>query len=268
MPKARINDIDIYYEVEGEGFPLVLIMGLSANKDWWEPAMLEAFQKKFKVVVFDNRGAGRTDKPKGEFTIALMASDVVGLLKELGMDKAHVLGVSMGGMIAQELAIAYPEIVEKLVLCCTNCGGHEQVLAAPEIYSILGAPREGLSVEDIGRATLPLLFPQEYMEEHPEKMEEFLARYLVAPMPAHSFFQQLQAITKWRSFSRLPEIKSPTLVLTGDRDILIPPENSRILADNISRARLVVFPGGGHGFFGQFPEKVAEEVISFLTEDQ
>lgn len=267
MAYADVNGIKLYYEVAGGGFPLVMIMGLSANKDWWEPSMLSALQKKFQIVIFDNRGAGRSDKPRGDYTIALLASDVAELMKSLGIEKAHVLGVSMGGMIAQEFAVTYPGMVEKLVLCCTNCGGHEQVLASPEILQILSAPRKGLTVEQVARATLPLLFPNEFIDAHPEVAEEFLARYMIAPIPDHAFFQQLEAITKWRGFAQLKEIKCPTLVLAGDRDILIPPENSRILAENIPDARLIVYEGAGHGFFGQLSGQVTKDIMDFLVAD-
>jgi len=265
LPLVEVNGIRLYCELAGRGRPLLMVMGLSANLDWWEPAMLALLRERLLTVTFDNRGAGRSDKPFGEYSIASMARDAAGLLSALGLQRAFVLGVSMGGMIAQQLALDYPEMVERLVLCCTNCGGREQVLASPEVYALLGAPREGVSAEEVARASLPLLFPEGFMRDNPDAMEEFILRYLRAPMPAHCFFAQLAAIARWRSYERLPEIKCPTLVLTGDSDILIPPENSRILASRISGARLIEYPGGGHGFFAQFPERVAEDILDFLN---
>ncbi len=265
MPLLEINGIRLYCEEAGEGPALLMIMGLSANLDWWDPAMLGRLSERFRVITFDNRGAGRSDKPYGDFSVADMADDAAGLLSALGLKTAYVLGVSMGGMIAQQLALDHPHMVERLVLCCTNCGGREQVLASPEVYAVLGTPREGVSVEKVARASLPLLFPEGFMRDHPDKMEEFVSRYLRAPMPAHCFFSQLAAITRWRSYERLPEIRCPTLVLTGDSDILIPPENSRILASRIPGARLKEYRGGGHGFFAQFPEKVADDLLAFLS---
>lgn len=120
MPHARANGIDIYYELRGEGYPLVMIMGLSGNVDWWDRSLLSLLAEKFQLVMFDNRGAGRSEKLRAEYSIPLMTSDTVGLLRFLDIDRAHILGVSMGGKIAQQLALDYPEMVERLVLCCTS----------------------------------------------------------------------------------------------------------------------------------------------------
>jgi pimeloyl-ACP methyl ester carboxylesterase len=128
VPKAKINDINIYYDVHGDGFPLVMVMGFLGNADCWDPRMLPALSDKFKVIMFDNRGAGRTDVSDKEFSIKLLAEDTVGLMDVLNVPKAHVLGTSMGGMIAQELALNYPGRVEKLILTATFCGGPHSIL--------------------------------------------------------------------------------------------------------------------------------------------
>lgn len=265
MPYAEVNGIKLYYEERGEGRPLLMIMGLSGNLDWWEPEFLAPLQEKLQLVIFDNRGAGRSDKPREEYTIPLMASDLAGLLRSLGIERAHVLGASMGGMIAQQFALDYPEMLDRLVLCCTNCGGREQVLAKPEVYEALMSPPGAVSVEDFARASLPVNFPASFLRENPEKIEEFIRRFLIAPIPAHAFLAQYTALSRWRDFARLPEIKAPTLVLAGDSDILIPPENSRILADSIPDARLVTYAGGGHLFMAQFPERVAADILAFFA---
>jgi pimeloyl-ACP methyl ester carboxylesterase len=264
VPYADVDGIRIYYEEHGEGRPLLMIMGLSANLDWWEPALLARLAENNHVVIFDNRGAGRTDKPKGDYTIPMMASDVAGLMRSAGIGQACVLGASMGGMIAQQFALDYPEMTERLILCCTNCGGREQVLAKPEVYEALMSPPGATTIEDFARASLPINFPDSFLRENQEKIEEFIRRFLIAPMPAHAFIAQYTALSRWRDFSRLPEIKSPTLVLTGDSDILIPPENSRILAENIPGAKLIAYTGGGHLFMAQFPELVAADILAFL----
>lgn len=128
MPKAKINDINIYYDVHGDGFPLVMVMGFLGNADCWDPRMMPVLSDKFKVITFDNRGAGRTDVSDKEFSIKLLAEDTVGLMDVLNVPKAHVLGTSMGGMIAQELALNYPGRVEKLILTATFCGGPHSIL--------------------------------------------------------------------------------------------------------------------------------------------
>jgi 3-oxoadipate enol-lactonase len=263
--ETRINDINIHYRIYGEGEPLLLIMGLGGNADWWHDLFLQRMAERFQVVTFDNRGTGRTDKPEGPYSIPQMASDAVGLMDHLGWSSADVMGVSMGGMIAQELTLNYPERVKRLVLACTNCGGREQVPAEAEVLALLTLPRGELSDEELLRATLPLLFQPEYIEEHQEEIKENIKRLTIAPTPPKSFKNQLQGIMAWSAHARLGEIKQPTLVITGDEDILIPPENSRILADAIPGCRLEEIRGGAHGFISQFPDEVADEVLAFLT---
>jgi pimeloyl-ACP methyl ester carboxylesterase len=263
--EAEINGINLHYRVYGEGEPLLLIMGLSGNADWWDPRLLKTLSERFQVATFDNRGAGRSGKPKGPYTIAQMASDTVGLMDYLGWNSADVLGMSMGGMIAQELALDYPERVKRLVLVCTNCGGREQVLASPEVYALLTMPREGLSQEDIVRASLYLLFPKQFIEENPDKMEEAVASYMAAPIPPECFVSQLNAANTWSCHPRLGGLGHPTLIIHGDQDILIPPENAPVLAGAIPDSRVVLIPGAAHGVTSMYPEEVAREVLDFLT---
>jgi len=262
--EVKVNDINMHYRVYGGGKPLLLIMGLGGNADWWNEDFLRPLAERYLVVTFDNRGTGRTDKPRGPYTVAQMASDAAGLMDHLEWTSANIMGISMGGMIAQELTLNYPKKVKRLVLACTNCGGREQVPAEPKVLAALSAPREGLTPEDIFRATLPLLFQPEYIEKNQDKIAENAKRLMAAPTPAHAFMAQLHAILSWSDYSRLGEIKHPTLVITGDEDILIPPENSRILAEAIPDSRLVVIPGGAHGLTFQFPDRVADEVLDFL----
>jgi len=130
MSKVKVNDIKMYYDVQGEGFPLVMVMGFLGSASCWDPRMVLPLSDKFKVVVFDNRGAGRTDVSDREYSIKLFAQDTVGLMDALNIPRAHVLGISMGGMIAQEVALNYPRRVEKLILASTFCGGAHSVLFA------------------------------------------------------------------------------------------------------------------------------------------
>jgi 3-oxoadipate enol-lactonase len=264
MGEAEVNGIKIHYREYGEGEPLLLIMGLSANVDWWGDDFLAPLAERFHVVAYDNRGAGRSDKPEGPYPIPLMAVDAVGLMDHLGWESAHVMGASMGGMIAQELALEYPERVRRLVLLCTNCGGPESVPASPEVLTMLYAPRKSLSDEDIARMTLYLLFPPRYIEENPEKMEEVVKDLLIAPTPPKCFIWQITGVSMWSCHSRLADLRHPTLIMTGNEDVLIPPENSRILAKAIPDSELVEYEGAGHGFQAMFPREMAERIITFL----
>ncbi len=266
MSYAEANGINMYYEERGEGYPLVMIMGMSGNVDWWNEALLAPLEDNFQLVIFDSRGAGRTDKPREGYSIKRMADDTAELLRSLGISRAHVLGVSMGGKIAQQLALDHPETVERLVLCCTNCGGSEQVTPAPEIYEQLGARRKGITVKDVARSSLNLLFSESYVRENPVMMEDFIRRFQIAPTPGHVFIGHMTAMVEFDDFGRLPEIAAPTLVLTGDADVLVPPENAGILAESIPGAKLIIYPGAGHFFFYEFPERVASDLISFLRD--
>jgi pimeloyl-ACP methyl ester carboxylesterase len=262
---ADVNGISVYYRLYGSGEPVLLVQGLSANCEWWDEDFLRPLANHFLLVAFDNRGAGRTSRPEGPYTIAQMADDAAALLDFLGLASAHVVGVSMGGMIAQEMALRHPGKVRKLVLLVTNCGGREQVLAKPEVYQVLYAGGENLDPREVARATLHLLFPEGFIRENPGKMEEFVEMFTRAPISPEAFRNQLRAIMGWSSYQRLKDISAETLVITGTEDILIPPENSHILAEAIPHARLLEFPGAGHGLIAQMPERVSSAILEFLT---
>ena len=222
-------------------------MGLSGNLDWWDPLMAQGLSRNFKTIKFDNRGVGRTEVSDREFTIKLFADDTAGLMDALGISKAHVLGISMGGMIAQELALNYPERVEKLVLCSTGCGGERAVPASEETINALMSAGSASSAEERARGVVPLCFTKEFVEKNPDRIDSFLQRILRAPTSPEASLRQIGAIMSFSTFDRLPGIKAPTLVLHGKRDILIPPENGSILAKAIPGARLVLLEGSAHG---------------------
>lgn len=258
MPKEMLNGINIFYEQKGEGFPLILIMGLSGNLDWWPDQLVDALAAHYQVIMFDNRGAGRSDVPVGNYDISLFSEDTLALMDALGIKKAHVMGVSMGGMIAQELTLRHPERVEKLILGCTNCGPGHSIPAGPEVLAALmrgSADTEGF---------LKTLFAPEYLRENPEKIQAFLRKYSMAPIKNEGFMGQIGAIMRFDSFDRLSEITAPVLVLAGGEDILIPAGNSDILVDNIPGAKLKVYPKCGHGFIDQVWQQVYQDLMTFL----
>ena len=266
MPKVKVNDTQMYYEVRGEGFPLVMIMGINGNADWWDPRMVQELSRNFKVVMFDNRGAGRTDVSNREYTIKLFADDTAGLMDALGISKAHVFGLSMGGMIAQELVLNYPEKVKKLVLCSTLCGGTKSIPASGDVFGTFIADRSGLSPEEIFRREIPLLFTEEFIQNNPDLIELFIQRVLMTPISNESFMRRLDALTKFDTYDRLPQIRAPTLILHGKRDILVPPENGSILAEAIPNAKLVCSEKSAHGLIYEEMEKMIHVLLDFLAE--
>jgi len=264
MPKVKVNDIQVYYEVQGKGFPLLMIMGIAANLDWWEPRMIQELSKKFKVVMFDNRGAGRTDISDRKYTIRLFADDTAGLMDALGISRAHIIGGSMGGMIAQELVLNYPEKVEKLVLCSTYCGGTKAVQPSGKVQELLSADTSAFSPEEIIRMTIPILFTEDFTKKNSDIVEDSIQRMLKAPISNEAFMRQLNAITEFDTYDRLSQIRAPTLILHGKKDILVPPENGSILAKAIPNAKLVYFKNSAHGLIEEM-EKMIPILLDFLT---
>lgn len=265
MPKVKVNDIQVYYELYGEGFPLIMIMGLGGNIDWWDPRMIQSLSKRFKLVVFDNRGAGRTDLSDRRYTVKLFAGDTSSLMDALGISRAHVFGISMGGMIAQELVLNCPEKVEKLVLCSTNSGGTESIPPSKDAMGMLMADRSALSPEEIARITIPLLLTQDFIKKNPDFVELMIQQILKAPISREAFMRQVNAIMEFDTCDRLPEVKAPTLILHGKQDILVPPENGSILAKGIPNAKLVYFKNSAHELIEE-REKMMHLILDFLTE--
>jgi pimeloyl-ACP methyl ester carboxylesterase len=262
MPKQKVNGIEMYYEMHGQGDSLVLIMGLRRNVEWWY-RQIPTLSKHFEVLVFDNRGAGRTDKPKMDYSIRLFADDTDGLMEALGIRKANILGVSMGGYIAQELALNYPDRVKRLVLACTGPGGERAVLASPERLKKFTA-NEGLTPEEILRKDMDIYFSDEYLKRNHEKMEGFIKLSLRYYQPPDAFERQFAACLGHDTVNRLSRIGAPTLILTGDDDPLVPPENSKILNELIPGSKLVFSPGKRHCFFMEEADRFNQMVIDFF----
>ena len=258
----KINGIQIYYEIHGKGEPLILIMGLRRNVEWWYRQVPD-LSKYFKVLIFDNRGSGRTEKPVMDYSIRLFADDTAGLMEAHDIKKAHILGVSMGGYIAQELTINYPERVRSLILGCTSAGGKRAVLMSPERLKKFTA-NEGLSPEQILQKDMDIYFSDKFVQENPERIKEFIEISLRYYQPPDAFMRQFNACLRHDTVNRLNQITVPTLIASGDDDPLIPPENSRILKEIIPHSELILFPGRRHCFFLEGAERFNRMAINFF----
>jgi pimeloyl-ACP methyl ester carboxylesterase len=252
----------MYYEVHGSGpQTLVMIRGLGSNLTaWYEQTPV--FAKQFRTVVFDNRGAGRTDKPDAPYSIAQMAADTKGLMDALGIQRAALLGISMGGMIAQEFAINYPERLKCLMLGCTTFGGRESVPAAQEIVAAVTAGASASAEQQ--KLQLKAVLSDDTIERRPEVVAKHQRIREMYPIPPFAFMRQVQAITQHDTSGRLGTIKTPTLVMTGREDRLVPPANSKMIAARIRGARLFEM-AGGHLFFTEHPEQFNSAVIDFVN---
>jgi pimeloyl-ACP methyl ester carboxylesterase len=259
---VNANGITIAYQDFGSlKIPFILINGFASTMDMWNPPFLETLTRHFRVIVFDNRGTGFTSSTGAPFSIPLFAQDTVALMDNLGIDSAHILGLSMGAAIAQELVLTCPDRVNRLVLVSGSCGGDRAVMMQSDVLERL-SDKSGTGME-VAERMFSVLFPGPWRESHdpwqycPEVHETTDAEIAA---------RQSEALYRWTgSFDRLPEIRCPVLVVTGSDDVVIPSENARILADRIPGARLAILPGAGHGLQYQSPEELDEVVVAFLT---
>lgn len=261
--KLTVGDIQIAYEIHGEGHPLVLISGVGYGGWFWHqvvPALAEHFQ----VVTFDNRGAGGTDKPDGPYTTAMMAADTAGLLDALGVQKAFVLGHSLGGFIAQELALARPELVEKLILASTTYGGPNVIPITPEALEVL-TKRDGDPVELV-RQGIQVACAPGFADRHPEVVQELLEHRLTNPVPPAQYQAQVMAGATHNAEDRIGLITCPVLVLFGEHDKVVPPGNAELLARKLPNAQVKILPNVGHVFPIEDPEATVQSILEFLEE--
>jgi pimeloyl-ACP methyl ester carboxylesterase len=265
MPTVKVGDINIYYEVHGEGEALVLIRGYTGNTAWWFQDV-PVFSRQYRVVALDNRGAGQSDKPDAPYTIEMMAGDLAGLLEAISIDRAHIFGVSMGGAIALRFALRYPERVGTLILGCTTCGGPHSILPDTEAVKALFdfEHLKELTPEGRVKEMLPFLLSQDFVEKNPSLLQELMVKIMKHPAPLHGAMNQALAIMGHDAYECLPEIKAPTLVIQGDADRLVPVENSRILVSRIPRAELVILKNTGHSFTIEAADESHRIVLDFL----
>jgi pimeloyl-ACP methyl ester carboxylesterase len=256
-----VADISMGYRVFGSGYPLFLIMGYGSTMNLWEPDLIGKLASRFKVIVFDNRGIGRTGTGTKAFSIEQFCEDTSGLMDALGIQQAHVLGWSMGSLIAQELALRHPSKVNKLILYAAHSGA-EMFPPRPEIIQILtdvtGTPQER------GMRYIGVLFPDNWLQNHGKRIGEIFFRPL-GNIPEETVGQQAMAIDAWKgSADRLSEIRSPVLLITGAEDCLVVPQNARFMSEKIPNAQLDLIENGGHGLMFQYPDMFCEKVVGFL----
>lgn len=265
MPTIRTARLNTYYEIHGEGDPLLLIRGLGSTCDGFK-AQVEGLSPYFRVVSFDNRCVGRSDQPQEPFTIADMADDTAALLDALDVASAHVFGVSLGGMVAQELALRHPSRVRRLVLACTHAGPRTAARSPEWAVRLFNESRD-MPRPDALTHSVPLLFARKTIDERPDLVDETLAVMANNNQPKSSYLLQLGAVMQHDTFDRLAQITHPTLVLTGTEDTLVDPENSRRIAKRIPGARLLEFEETGHVFFTEKADDVNRTLVEFLRED-
>jgi 3-oxoadipate enol-lactonase len=254
----------LYYEVSGEehaeATPVVLVAGLGVAAWLWEQ-QVPALAEHFPAIAYDNRGVGRSDAPEGPYTAALLADDLASLLDALGVERAHLVGASLGGFIAQEFALRHPERVERLVLVSTSAGGASHVPMGPQALALLFATHD--DPRELIRMRLPLAFTEAFLADE-TAVEHLIAQRLERPQPPHAYAAQAAAGASFDAAERVQAITAPTLVAHGTDDLLVPVANARNLAEALPCATLRLYEGLGHQFFVEAPPPFNRDLVAFL----
>ena len=254
--------VRIAWERHGRGAPLLLIHGLGYARWGWEP-VVPGLAERFEVILFDNRGIGESDAPSGPYTAAELADDAVRVLDEAAIDRAHVLGTSLGGMVAQELALAHPERVRRLVLACTTPGG-PKAHAMPQQTVALLAEAACLEPDVALRRFVENALAPETVAGRPELVDRIIAHRLATAQSPAAWAAQATAGATFDAYDRLGALDAETLVQHGGADVVVDPRNGELLVDLLPNARLDAFPAAGHLFFWEEPERFVASVSSFL----
>lgn len=266
MAITNANGVKTYYETYGDGPPLALISGLGYDHWQWHK-MAPLLARDFRVIVYDNRGAGQSEKPAGPYTAHMLADDLADLLYKLGVKKAHVMGHSMGGFVAQAFALDYPEMLDKLVLASTNFGGPNHVPITPEAMAVLTDTKSD-PLERLRRGVAISTAPG-FVEAHPEFLQEWINYRSVHPIDPTGYQAQLAIglglLSPAAAFeNKLGGIKAPTLVLSAEHDKVAPPANGPLLASKIPGSMAIMLARAGHFFPFEIPDTAARTVAEFL----
>jgi 3-oxoadipate enol-lactonase len=266
MPLANVNGIRLYYQAHGQGEVLLLIPGLGAGHEAWF-RQLHAFRNHFRVVTFDPRSIGKSDRPKQPYGFRSLADDIVCLMDHLSVGKAHILGQSLGGIVAQEVAVDYPDRVMKLVLVSSGIAGGDDNFISPALMETMGIRVFGQQIDfsklKTGK-TMATLIGLSFHKRLYRTAMQLLSRFFVKPEMFDGLSDQIRAVTGHSTIDRLHLVKARTLVITGADDKIVSPRASEVLAAKIPNARLVMVKGGSHGFNVEMTSRFNREVLGFL----
>ncbi|MDZ8052775.1 MAG: alpha/beta fold hydrolase [Aulosira sp. ZfuVER01] len=262
MPRVHVNGIDLFYDIKGTGEPLLLIAGFLCDHTYWS-LLMPSLVKQYQVIRLDNRGFGRTSAPDSPYSIQQMATDTAELLERIDIKKVHLAGHSMGGLIAQELALAHPEKVQSLILLSSLAKGDALFNS---IIATWGELPANIDQKLYQQVILPWIFSDNFysIPGMIDMIVKMAVNYPFPPTP-YGLFHQSRAILGCDTSKRLNNIQCPTLVMVGKQDILTPVKFSEQLAQGIPNAELVVLDRGGHGFLIESPEAVASAMLKFLS---
>ena len=266
IQKINVGDIDIAYKVFGKGDPILLLSGSNAVMDQWDPTLLRELSSNHTVIIFDHRGVGNTTAGTKPFSMIQFANDTAGLLDALNIQKADVLGLSMGSFVAQELALLHPEKLNRLILYAASCGGEQAIPESPDVAQIFSDVANN-RLQDITKF-LSVIFPESWIRSHPNSLALPMSKEIV---PNDTKIQQDKVVKEWFATNwsgvcdQLSNITVPTLVVTGTEDVAVPANNSLIIAQKIPGAWLVQIKEAGHGLMYQYPDQLSTVLETFLT---
>lgn len=267
MPVLTTSSLKLYYEVHGAGPNLLFVSGLGGGTWSWY-GQVPFFRRHYRTIVFDNRGAGRSTMPPGPYSMRDFAQDTMELLDHLNIRRCFMVGLSMGGMIAQEAALLAPDRFDALVLGCTHCGGSIKIPPSPQVITRF-TDNAGLSLEEIVEKNLSFFFSPKAFMDRKDAVEEYKRVQTSVPLqPEYAFSAQLAAIQSFDASDRLKNLAVPTLVVTGTEDVLVPPTNARILCDFLPQASLVELEGAGHAIHAECRDTFNALVHEFLSDPQ
>ena len=264
MHNIKIGDVDMYYELHGDGEPLVLITGLSSDHTTWLP-FLPAFTNNYRVLIMDNRGIGQTKYPDAQFSVDDMADDIANLMDELKIEKAHVIGHSLGGRIAQKLVLKYPEKVNSLILCATSASQPKR--SKLMLNTLANEVNNGMSMGALLKIMMSISFTENSFQniDAINKRIDSRANSLSSDY-AKNFARQVQASADYDTTNELSQIKVPTLVLAAENDFIFPLEFVKELADGIPNANLTVMDDTGHSLLLEKPQEFIKLSLCFLSQ--
>ncbi|MDO8526973.1 MAG: alpha/beta hydrolase [Deltaproteobacteria bacterium] len=263
MPFVQANGVKIYYELHGQGEPLVLIAGLGCDHTLWSE-VIDSLSRQFQILIFDNRAVGQSEGYGHPFSIQELAEDTAALMTVVGFQKAHVLGHSMGGAIAQYMALNYAERVQKLMICCS--ASRFGLLAHIVLNTAVKFMQANVPIDLCIENMLPWVFSGDYLADA-KKRKSAMDRMLNNPHPQllDGFVNQVASAMAFDVVSRLSEIRLPTMVMATEQDILTPIEDARLTASGIKDARLVIIRDSGHSVMLEKPQEFVKEIVSFLA---
>jgi pimeloyl-ACP methyl ester carboxylesterase len=277
VKKVHVGDIDIAYKTFGKGDPILLVSGLGGDMNAWEPSTLKVLSSNHTVIVIDNRGVGNTTIGTKPFSFQQLANDTAGLLDALKIQKADVLGYSMGSFVAQQLTVMHPEKVNRLILVAASCGGKEGIPRSPQLVKMVIhfankiVNHIPITPQEV-KMILSMSFGSGWIKLHPNYLDTIpKAEDLFAGIPPNTQMQQIKAVQSWMAMNwagvcgELTKISNPTLIITGTDDVIVPTANSLIIAGKIPGAWLVQIKDAGHALFVQYPDKVNKVLQTFLS---